>query len=97
MTASLGRWEYELGKLCYLYSILKLSEKYEVFISELQKTSEMLKVHLSLFLTELMKKCFTVLLLGKLSGRVCNISIFLTCLFYQPHPQTPEARCLTLI
>lgn len=58
MSASLGRWEYELGKFCYLYSIWKSSEKYEVFISGLQKTSEMPKVHLSLFLTEPMKKIF---------------------------------------
>lgn len=50
MPASQGRWEYLLGKFCYLHSVLKPSEKYGVFIAELWKTSEMLKVHLSLFL-----------------------------------------------
>lgn len=86
MPSSQGRWGYEPGKFYYFYSFLKL-ENYEVLVSELQKTSEMLKVHLSLFLTELMKKCFTVLLQGKLSDCVSNTDILFMSLLPTP-PQT---------
>lgn len=54
MIGKVGIWAWEIVIFC---SLLKLWN-YEVLVSELQKASKIHKVHLSLFLTELMKKMF---------------------------------------